>query len=63
MKASVASMLSPATAPAHDWNWRAELADLDVSLDHVQSGSRWNWRRELAEIEAELDRLAERLGL
>lgn len=63
MKASLVSMVSPPAAPAHNWNWRADLAALDVSIDHVESGEHWNWRRDLAELETELDRLAERLGL
>lgn len=63
MKASLVSMVSPPAAPAHDWNWRADLADLEVTLQHVQGGDPWNWRRDLADIEAELDSLAERLGL
>lgn len=63
MKASTVHMVSPPAAQVHDWNWRADLADLEVSIAHAEGGDPWNWRRDLAEIEAELDRLAERLGL
>ncbi len=63
MKSTLASMVSPPAAPAHEWNWRADLAEIDVGIDHVESGDPWNWRRDLAAIEAEINRLAERLGL
>ena len=63
MKAPLANVVSPSSAPAHEWNWRADLAQLDVTIDHVGSGEKWNWRGELAALEAELERLAERHGL
>ena len=63
MKAATSTMVAPPAAQALDWNWRADLADLEVSIAHAEAGDPWNWRRDLADLEAELDRLAERLGL
>lgn len=63
MKAPLANVVTPTSAPAHEWNWRADLKQIDVTIEHVGSGDAWNWRGELAALEAELDGLAERLGL
>lgn len=60
---SASSTLIPPTKAAADWNWRAELATIESTIDHVAGGERWDWRNDLRKLEGELDQLAQRLGL